>query len=183
MNKLPILLVFFLIYSQIEVFSQDTTQSRLGVGVRYSFFYNYKVAHHIPCLSLDIRQHNIYLGAQATTILKPLGDPVDIYEKNAYGINVGYRYLLVDSHKRLVPFTQLNFSIYQVKYTKYQKGPPFSTPSQTRIVENTASFGIDFKPIKHIHIFSGIGFGSFGGFLLLIDYFTPNSYVGLEYKF
>lgn len=183
MKLLFTLFMLLLIYYPIKTFSQDTTSSSLNFGIRYSFFYNHKVIHHIPDFSLDIEQHNIYIGVQATNVLKPLGDPVDNYEKKSYGINFGYRYLFIDKKKKLVPFTQFNFSIYQVKYIEYQHGPPFSMERQTLIVENTASIGIDFNPIKHIHIYSGIGFGSFGGFFLLIDSFTPNSYVGLEYKF
>lgn len=177
------LIIFLQLCFHLELFSQDTTKSRIDFGVRYSFYYNYKVMHHIPCFSMDIGQHNVYLGAQATNILKPLGDDVDVYEKNSYGVNFGYRYMFFNKQKKIIPFTQFNFSIYQVKYWEYQKGPPFLTERLKLIIENTASFGIDFNPINHIHIFSGIGFGSFGGFFLLLDSFTPCSYAGLEYKF
>lgn len=175
--------ILLLIFFPIKGFGQDTTHSSINFGIRYSFFYNYKVLHHIPNFSMDIGQHNVYIGVQATSVLKSLSDPADIYKKNAYGINFGYRYSFWKKQTKLVPFTQLNFSIYQVRYTEHQNGPPFSTEKQKLIVENTASIGVDFNPVKHIHIYSGIGFGSFAGFFLLIDSFTPNCYVGLEYKF
>jgi hypothetical protein len=112
-----------------------------------------------------------------------MGSEMEIYDKNTYGINFGYRYLFVDKRKKIVPFAQLNFSIYEVEYNEYQLGPISPTTKQNLIVENTASLGVNFNLIKHVQFFSGIGFGSFEGFFLMVDTFIPSAYVGLEYKF
>lgn len=173
--------VFLSLFS-LKGYSQDTT-SNIKFGVRYTFFYNYKVLHHVPAFSMDIGRHNMYLGIQVSTILKSFGDPVDIYDKYAYGVNFGYRFAFWKKQTKLVPFTQFNFSIYQLKYTHHQMGPPFSTKKQNLIVENTLSFGVNYNPVKHFHIYTGVGFGSYGGFFLLIDSFTPTCYMGVEYKF
>ena len=179
---MTVFLVLLLILP-MGVFSQDTTRTSIGFGVRYSFYYNYKVIHHTPCFSLDIRRHNVYAGFQATSIIKPIGDPVDVYEKNTYGINLGYRYTLSNNPSAFHPFAQLNFSVYQIEYIEYQQGPPFSTLRKKLVVENTASIGLEYVPFKWLRIFSGIGFGSFSGFFLVVDSFTPTSYIGVEYKF
>ena len=174
---------FLLIFFPLKVFSQDTTHSSINFGIRYNFTYNYKLLHHTPIFSMNIGQHNVYIGPQATTILKSLGDQVDEYKKKAFGVNFGYRFSFWKRQTMLVPFAQLNFSIYQVKYNEFQKAPPYSTEKKKLIIENTASIGVDFNPVKHFHVFSGVGFGSYGGFFLILDSFTPTCYIGLEYRF
>lgn len=155
----------------------------IDFGIRYSFVYNYKVVHHTPQFSMNIGQHNIYLGPQFTQVLHSLGDPVDVYSKNTYGGNVGYRFHFWKRKSKLVPFAQLDFSIFQLKFNENQLGPPFLTERKKIVVENTASIGVDFNPVHHFYIFSGIGFGSYSGFFLLFNSFTPTCYVGLEYRF
>jgi len=177
-------LLFLLSCIPPQLFSQDTTYtSKNNFGIRFSVIYNYKVIHYAPNLSLDLGQHNVYVGVQATNVLKPMGSELEIYVKNTYGVNFGYRFLFIDKQKKVVPFTQLNFSIYQLEYTEYQRGPPFSTDKKSLIVENTASIGVNFNFIKHFQISCGVGFGSLDGFFLLVDSFIPSGYVGLEYKF
>lgn len=183
--KSPTTLFLFLIIScPIQLFSQDTTYpSKNNFGVRIGVAYNYKVIHYVPNLSLDLGQHNVYVGIQATNVLKPMGGETEIYDKNTYGVNFGYRYLFIDKRKKIVPFAQLNFSIYELEYKEYQLGPVSPTTKQNLIVENTASLGVNFNLIKNVQFFSGIGFGSFEGFFLMVDTFIPSAYVGLEYKF
>jgi len=184
MKSLYTLFLLLLICNPLLLFSHDTTfTSKNNLGIRFSVFYNYKVIHYAPNLSLDLGQHNVYVGVQATNVLKPMGSELTIYDQNSYGINFGYRFLFIDKQKKVVPFTQLNFSIYQLEYTEYQRGPPFSTDKKRLIVENTASIGVNFNFIKHFQISCGVGFGSLDGFFLLVDSFIPSGYVGLEYKF
>lgn len=132
---------------------------------------------------MNIGQHNIYLGPQLTNVLRSIGDPVDNYKRNTYGVNFGYRFSFWKRQTMLVPFAQLDFSMYQVKYNEYQLGPPFSIEKKELIIENTASIGVDFNPVKHFHIFSGVGFGSYAGFFLMFNSFTTTYYIGLEYRF
>jgi len=178
------LLLFLFICNPLLLFSQDTTfTSKNNLGIRFSVFYNYKVIHYVPNLSLDLGQHNVYAGVQATNVLKPMGSELEIYDNNTYGVNFGYRYLFIDKRKKIVPFTQVNFSIYEVEYNEYQLGPVSPTTKKNLILENAASIGVNFNLIKHAQFFSGIGFGSFEGFFLMVDTFIPSAYVGLEYKF
>lgn len=177
------LYLFLLLHFPIQAFTQNTTASNIHFGIGYYFYYNYKMLHNVPSFSLGIRQHNISLGFQSTTVLKPLGDPMDSYKKKSYGVNFGYRYLLTDQQQKIVPFTQLNFSIYQLKYIEHQKGLPLSTKRQRLIVENTVSIGLNYNLSKHLKLYSGIGFGSFDVFFLMFESYLPTSYIGLEYKF
>jgi hypothetical protein len=80
-------------------------------------------------------------------------------------------------------FSQLNYSVYQIRYKEYQLGPPYVTNRKRIVVENTATFGIDYNIHKKFHLYGGIGFGSMDGFFLILNSVIPCSYVGLEYKF
>jgi hypothetical protein len=115
--KSPYTLFLLLLMCPLILFSQDTTQtSKNNFGIRFGVVYNYKLIHYVPNLSLDLGQHNVYAGVQATNVLKPMGSETEIYEKNTYGVNFGYRYLFIDKRKKIVPFAQLNFSIYEVEF-------------------------------------------------------------------
>ncbi len=190
--KLLLCFVFFIfVEAQTHSFCQDTIRSSIDISIRLNTYYtfeikrdyNFRVIHTAPVFSFQRNSHNFYIGPQYSYVFQPTPIASEIYEKNSYGINVGYRYYSKELVRKLRAFGQFNFSIYKVKYIAYQLGPPFSTEKKKIIVENTASIGIDFNAIKNIHVYSGIGFGSFGGFFLLIDSFTLNSYIGLEYKF
>ena len=126
-----------------------------------------------------------YLIANSySLILKRIkGDPVDIYEKESFGINFGYRYYWGEKAKRLNVFSQLNYAIFKVKYKEYQHGPPFVTEHKDLIIENTISLGVDYNIWNNFHVYSGAGIGSFAGFFLITDAFLPTSYIGLEYVF
>lgn len=166
-----------------QIFGQDSSlTSKTNLGVRLSVFYNYKVIHYVPTLSLDLGQHNVYLGVQSTNVLNPMASETTIYEKSSFGANFGYRYLFVNKQNKVVPFAQLNFSLYELNYVEYQRGP-FSQEKQQLILENTASIGLNFNVLKKVQFSCGIGFGSFEGFFLLVDSFIPTGYVGVEYKF
>ncbi|NCO55961.1 MAG: hypothetical protein GW876_11275 [Bacteroidetes bacterium] len=186
MNRRKIFLIFVigLISISNKLYSQDRIKRTLQFSARYTFYYNYKVAHHSPVFSIEFNKHNFYLGPEYSLILKPIkGDPVNIYEKKSFGINLGYRYFFSEQSKKLKVFSQFNFAIFQIKYKEYQLGPPFVTEHNNLIIENTVTLGIDYNIWNNIHIFSGGGIGSFGGFFLIIDAFTPSSYIGIEYKF
>lgn len=83
-------LSFLLICHPSQLYSQDTSiTSKNNFGIRIGIVYNYKVIHYVPNLSLDLGQHNVYVGVQATNVLKPMGGETEIYDKNTYGINFG----------------------------------------------------------------------------------------------
>jgi hypothetical protein len=95
---------------------------------------------------------------------------------------LGYRYIFSEEQKKLKFFSQLNFSIYQVKYKEYQIGPPYMTERKRITVENTGTLGIDYNFYKKNHLFMGLGIGSTDGFFLMFSSFIPSIYIGLEYK-
>ncbi|MDP3442121.1 MAG: hypothetical protein Q8T08_04605 [Ignavibacteria bacterium] len=184
-NKTFPFFIFILLHLLCEkTICQDTTESIKYFSIRYSTSYNYKVLHYTPNVSFGFNKHNLYIGPEFNTILKTVkGDPVDIYEKNNWGLNLGYRYYSSEIVSNLKIFGQFNFSIYQIRLDIYQHGgPPFIVKHKELIVENTATIGIDYELFKNINLFSGIGIGSFNGFFLMIDSFTPSVYIGIEYK-
>lgn len=186
MNRRKVFLLFVigLISISSKSYSQDTIKRTLQFSARYTFYYNYKVTHHTPVFSIEYNNHNLYFGPEYSSILKLIkGDPVNIYEKKSFGINLGYRYFFSEKSKKLKVFGQFNFTIFQIKYKEYQLGPPFVTEHKHLIIENSATLGVDYNIWNNIHIFTGGGIGSFDGFFLIIDAFTPSGYIGIEYKF
>lgn len=179
-------MIFVIVLMSIsnKLYSQDSIKKNLELSARYSFYYNYKIIHHSPVFTIKFNKNNFYFGPEYSLILKLIkGDPVDVYEKESFGINFGYRYFWGEETKRLKAFSQLNYAIFKVKYKEYQHGPPFVTEHKYLIIENTITIGVDYKIWKNFHVFSGAGIGSFAGFFLIIDAFTPSSYIGIEYSF
>jgi len=118
MNRRKIFLIFVigLISISNKLYSQDRIKRTLQFSARYTFYYNYKVAHHSPVFSIEFNKHNFYLGPEYSLILKPIkGDPVNIYEKKSFGINLNL--FLVKSHIVLLlsPFTNTQ-SEKRIKY-------------------------------------------------------------------
>ncbi|MEI8201606.1 MAG: hypothetical protein WCH34_01245 [Bacteroidota bacterium] len=165
------------------LYGQDSIIKYSNFSIRYSFYYNYKIIHHIPVFSFEYKDHNIYIGSQYSSILLPFGDEGDSYEKNTKGLNLGYRYYFRNQKKLLRPFLQYNFSIYYVKYNEIKLGPPYRIEHKALAIENTASIGIAYKILPKLNIFSGAGFGSYDGFFLMLYAFIPSSYIGIEYNF
>lgn len=180
--KIIILLMVVLILFSFKIYCQDTTANHIEFNIRYSFNYNYKIAHHSPAVSLEYANHNFYIGPEYSLIIKPLGDPEDVYEKKSIGLNFGYRYFFFNQSK-LKLFGQLNYSLYHYKYKEYQLGLPFATEQKKLTIENTGTLGIDYGLNKNIHLFTGIGIGSTHGFFLILDSLFACSYIGLDFKF
>lgn len=174
------LLYIFLLSNLL--FGQKMTPSIANWGLRYSFYHNYKVLHHSPVVTLDYKNHNLYVGPEFSTVLKTIkGDPIDKFEKNAYGVNFGYRYTFnKNCAKKLTLFGQLNFSIYKVRVNITQMGPHSPVQIKQLIIENTGSFGLNYKITKGISLFTGVGFGSFDMFFMVVDSFTPSGYAGIS---
>lgn len=101
--------------------------------------------------------------------------------KKTSGINLGYRYYSNERFKNFKIFGQFDFLFYQFKYKEYQFGPPVYTRHKKLIAENTASIGAQYT-FKRFHFFTGAGISSYDDFFLMINEFTPNCYLGIEYK-
>ncbi len=174
--------VFLLIHQ--DCFGQNNQNEALRPGVRLTTVYDYWILHNAINLNLNFGNHNLYIGPELVHILRlpKKYDDIDNYRSKSIGLNFGYRY----SSRELVPrvklYGQLNFSIFQLKLIEKQLGPPFSQEKLQIVVENTASFGVDYKVSNKIHLFSGLGFGSYDGFFLMINSFTPTFYVGIDYN-
>lgn len=166
-----------------KIYCQDTTKSIKSFCIGYSTYYNYKVLHYTPNFSLGFGKHNIFIGPEYNYISKTIkGDPVDIYEKSNWGLNLGYKYYFSKIISNLRLFGQFKFSIYQLRYDEYQHGPPYITKHKELIIENTATIGVNYKLFKKTFLFSGVGIGSYNGFFLMINSFTPSVFVGIEYR-
>ncbi len=182
--KIKLIILFCLISIIDKTYCQNESKLENNFGIRYSYYYNNNIVHHTPTLFVGLKRHNLYIGPEYSIILNPIkGDPTDTYEKSTWGLNVGYRYYSKELAKNFSLFGQFNFSLYQINYTVYQIGPPFTNEHSELIVENTATIGADYKLFNSFNLFAGIGIGSYGGFFLLLDEFTFSSYMGIQYKF
>ena len=175
----------FILISLISIsFDSKSQQKENGSSLFLKSTYNYKLVRQTIAYQFNIKEHAFYLGPQITTILKPIYDPVDLYIKNTFGIDFGYNYRIkIKPKSRLYPFLELNFSVYKLKFTEFQNGPPFSQKRENLKLENTFYFGIDYQIMKNFNLKAGLGFGSYSGFFLLIDDFTPSSFLTIQYKF
>lgn len=171
--------IFFTFFSE-NIIAQT---KKVKIGLQFNSFYDYKVMHQNVTALFNFNKHNFYLGPQLTTILKPIYDPVDIYERNSFGFNAGYRYSITTKYEKLKPFVSIDFAIFKVKYLENQLGLPFTTKNNKMVLENRIHFGLTYLPFNKLFFNVGLGFGSYDGFFLLIDNFTPSSFIGIGYKF
>lgn len=176
-------LIVFLLFNQ-DCFGQNKHNETPKLGVRLTTVYDYWVYHNTINLNVNFGDHNLYIGPELVHILMlpKKYDETDNYRSKSIGFNIGYRYSSREIAPRLKLFGQLNFSIFQLKLIEKQMGPPFSQEKIQIVVENTASFGVDYNFSNKLHLFSGLGFGSYDGFFLMINSFTPTFYVGIDYN-
>ena len=192
-SQIILLVLMRLISISSDTYSQDTIKGTLNFSVRYSYNYNFKVAHHTPVyakvahhtpvFAIEVNNHNLYFGPEYTHVFQPTPIASIIYKKHAAGFNFGYRYYFNEQEKKLRFFSQLNFSIFQIKYKQYSKFAPFEKDMKKLIIENTGSLGADYNFYKNFHAFTGIGIGSWNQFFLILTNSFPSSYIGIEYKF
>lgn len=184
MKRATVLFFMFCIAMVASSKAQTSTKSKAGCGVRFSMVYNYRVIHAVPDFSMMFGRHNVYFGPEFTYVSNTIkGDPVDPFKKKAFGANIGYRYYSNELKKRLKIFAQFDFAIYQISFVEYQQGLTYGTERNQFILENTATVGAEYKLFKGIYVNAGLGIGSYDGFFLMLDSFTPSSYIGIEYRF
>lgn len=176
-------LLGFLSFHQ-DSYAQNKQNELPRLGVRLNTVYDYWVFHNTINLNVNFGGHNLYIGPELVHIvmLPNKYDDVDNFRSRSTGLNFGYRYSSRDLVPKLKLFGQLNFSIFQMKIFENQMGPPSTQEKISVVVENTASFGVDYNIFNKIHLFSGLGFGSYDGFFLMITSFTPTFYVGIDYN-
>jgi len=191
-NSCKILFLFFL---SIEISGKDFNAinfeaqnvkndsiKKCTFGIKLSQHFNYPVLHTTPSFSIYIKNHNIYIGPEFTYLLNPLyGDPVYKWQNKYIGLNIGYRYIIKSTWKRLNFYLSMNFSIYQIKYEEYQMGPPYMTNHEKLIIENTIGVGLNYQILKRINLFGEIGTGSTDKFFLMLQQFVPHTSIGVEF--
>lgn len=165
-------------------YMQYDTTGRWLFGLKLTAHYNYYLWHLTPSFSIYKGNHNIFIGPEYTQNLDEeiINDPANSYETEYIGIGLGYRYIFNSNWKRTNLFIQIKFSIYKIRYIEYSQGSP-PRDNYDMIFENTMGVGINYRITKNFEIYGGVGFGSTKGFLLIIDGFIPNSFVGIEYRF
>lgn len=168
-------LFFFTGFSQVEIKTDST------FSVRYQYAYHYKNDHHGLVLTYNYKKNQFYLGPEFSSFYEALGDPVDLYEKQAFGLGLGYRYQFLPFEKRLNFYFQYHFSMYQYKTTEVQLGPPYQTAHSYFKVENMASLGLSYKLFTMVQLHVGAGFGSYNAFIFFIDRFNPFGQVGVSF--
>lgn len=183
------LLIFFIIFIlTIKLYCQKEEKSNFGIRYTFSYDfevnhdYNFRVAHHIPVFFYRYDRHDFYMGPQYSYIYQPTPVANEIYENNAFGINLGYRWYSNELINNLQIFGQFNFSVFQVSFEEYQHGYPFKETRHEFIVENTATIGVNYKLVNKLNLFTGIGIGSYSGFFLILDKFNLSTYIGIGYK-
>jgi len=169
-----------------NLYSQNTEKSVFQSSVRFNSIYitghDFSIIHLAPSFTIGNEIHNFYLGLQQSYLIQPTPVGDRIYEKKNWGLNFGYRNYSSEISKNTRMFGQFNYSVFQIRYMDYQLGPPYSHKQKEIIAENTIAIGTDYEFINKSHLFAGIGFGSFGGFFLLIDKFTLTGFIGIEYN-
>src|SRR3989339_289395 len=187
LNYLRIIICVLIIkngFSQINNNDKKDSLKSVFCGTQAVFNYSYKTTHLAITFNLFLKKHCIYLGPEYTKILinPPVGDPVNKYDTNSLGLNLGYRYLFNTNFQRLFGFLQFNYAIYKNSYNEHQLGPPGITKRNRILVENTGTIGLNYKLNKKIFINSSIGIGSFAGFFLIFVNVIPSIYFGIEYR-
>ena len=176
--------------SVLNLYAQKTAHSEFSAEIRTNFFYDfqllqnnsYRVAQAAPVLSIERKNHNIFLGPEFAYFFQPKPVTNEIFKHNSFGINFGYRYYSKYLGKNTRIYGQFNYSIFKVKLREYSLGNPYGTDVDRIIAENTITAGIDYRISKKIKLFLGAGFGSFNGFFLMVDKFTLSTNAGIDYK-
>jgi hypothetical protein len=173
-----------------KIAGQDTIKSKVSYGIRLISNYdfevkqdnNFRTMHFAPLFSANFNHHNFYLRPQYSYIFQEPA-ALETYDQNSYGLNFGYRYYSNYVFKNTRLFGEFNYSIFQVRITDHQLGPPYETKHEEIYIENTGSLGLEYSIIKKFQVFLGFGFGSYDGFFLIFENFTLTSYLGIEYTF
>ncbi|MCK4288047.1 MAG: hypothetical protein KAW86_02480 [Bacteroidales bacterium] len=165
------------------------SDNKLNIGISLNQHFNYVLTHSNFSIILNFSNHLFYIGPVFTKLLSdnPYNETevdygIKRYDKNFLGINWGYRNYFNSKWERTHFFLQLDFSLYKLKYQNHSMGSGWYDAEEITL-ENTFAFGLDYRVIKGLGIFGGIGFGSNNYFFLALDSFIPNAFIGIEYIF
>jgi hypothetical protein len=175
MNYLKIVFI-----ALVTFFSSMRVSSQTSIGPSFSTYYNFKTLHYAPSVNVQFDNHAVYIGPDVVSVLKPLGDPVNSYEKNAVGVQFGYNYTFFTKNKFSL-LCDFHFSMYNyqtITYTWFTM-----TPSNRLIIENSFAFAANYQFTKGLSVYAGAGINSYDGFFLLLEHSSATCFAGMKYQF
>lgn len=158
-----------------QLFSQKSS-----VGVSFPTYYTFKTVHYSPAFFFQMENHAIYAGPDVISVIKPLGDPINSYEKGAVGLQFGYAYTFFQKNK-LSFFGDFHFSMYN-----YQTNVAamFTTTKANRlVVENSLAIAANYQVTKGLSVYAGAGINSYDGFFLLLEHSSATCFAGVKCQF
>lgn len=162
------------------VLSSSQLFSQTSIGPSFSTYYNFKTLHYAPSANIQLGNHALYAGPDFVSVLKPLGDPVNSYEKNAVGVQFGYNYTFFTKNKFSL-LCDFHYSIY--KYQTKIVAMSATTDAHRYVVENSLALAANYHLTKGLSIYAGAGINSYDGFFLLIEHSSATCFVGVKYQF
>lgn len=163
----------------------DSAKGKWRTGLSVVQQFNYPILHSIIEVELAKQNHRIYAGPCYTLLLENyFGDEIlgGQYDKNAYGINFGYRYMSGTKWKRISVVLQTDFSIYRVRYQHWGGHGAGVQEKKPVIVENNGGIGLNYQISPNLAVSVGFGLGSPAGFFLMLDRVNPHSWLGFYYS-
>jgi hypothetical protein len=169
-------------------------QKEFKFSIENSLEYNFRIPNkfqfgkskpfstiHESILFVSYYKNNLFfIGPQFSSFTGYLYDPIDKINPYSLGINLGYKHLFCNSKKNpsFKMFSSLSFSIYELKYFEKSPGSNYKTPKKISIVENDIYLGLYKSFGNNFYIYSGLGFGSTQGFILMFESFMLSTNFG-----
>jgi hypothetical protein len=175
MNYLKIVFI-----ALVTFFLSMRVSSQTSIGPSFSTYYNFKTLHYAPSVNVQFDNHAVYIGPDVVSVLKPLGDPVNSYEKNAVGVQFGYNYTFFTKNKFSL-LCDFHYSIY--KYQTKIVAMSATTNAYRYVVENSFALAGNYQLTEGLSIYAGAGINSYDGFFLLIEHSSATCFAGVKYQF
>lgn len=154
--------------------------SQTSIGSSFSTYYNFKTVHYSPGVIFQLGDHALYVGPDFISVLQPLGDPVNSYEKNAVGMQFGYDYTFYRKNKFSF-LCDFHFSMYN--YQTKVIAMYSTTHSNRLMVENSLAAAANYQITKGWSVYAGAGLNSYDGFFLLLEHSSATCFAGVKYQF
>jgi len=171
--RLATYLVGMMLFSS-QLFSQTS------IGPSFSTYYNFKTLHYVPSFNIQFDKHGFYIGPDVVSVLKPLGDPINSYKKNAVGVQFGYNNTFFTKNKFSL-LCDFHYSIY--KYQTKIVAMSTTTDAYRYVVENSLALACNYQLTKGLSIYAGAGINSYEGFFLLLEHSTATCFAGVKYQY
>lgn len=195
MRIFPVIPMFVLLLSGYagQLSAQEASKLQPVIGIRYTANYNslktnayndnFRVLSSIPSVFVKFNNHDFHFGIVFSHLYNASWLDNILYEPDALGLNIGYRYNSMEIRKNLRIFGQLDASVIKLKYTESQLGGNNYSTLEQRLWAGNFSMGAGYRLADKLHLSAGIGLGTttglYGYFNGII--FTP--FLGIEYRF